>query len=532
MESGGHLDSGSERPTAPDPARLLIVDDDTHFAITLGAAVETMGYTAEIATSGQDALARFQEAPPAGVLLDLRMPDMDGAAVFSALRRLDPSVPVIIVTGTLGETAPETLLNEGVFDYLRKPIDMDHLEAVVEAAVTTSRHADASRRAGRGQTWTRLLYSLVGIVRHLPGPRHAGREHLEALALEALRQTRLGHPQRALAAFRAIHRELDAGRLAWLDPADADRLRAALDPLEMGVAQHTTKVFRIGGVLSGPRAARLRRWTAFSDALRALGWIDGQNVRLQLCGPDQEDTRVDEYVDDLLRRGVDVIVASPDVTVRVARRAGGIAVVSTGVVDRDLRAEPNVTGVRLEAGAFDEARVQILHEVVPELSRIAVLVPHLNAPGLGASLRAIEAAAAARALGVLVLEAPYPAALARKVAAAAQGAVGGLIVHAHDSFTPLTTRIAELAIDSALPTISGLPGFADAGGLVAYVANPLARYRQAATFVDKLLRGTTPAALPAEPPAPPELVVNLKTAKALGLAVPRPVLLRADRVIG
>lgn len=530
----GHRDEARSGPDT-QAARLLVVDDEPRFATLLGDLLEAMGYAVDIATNGTEALALFRADPPAAILLDLRMPGMDGPEVFDAIRRIDATVPIIIVSGIADERLARTMLHRGAFDYVRKPLDVDHLQVVVAAATTTpwppAAGAEAARVVGSAQALTRLPYALVGLMRHLPGRMHPGREQLEALALEALREAQLGRQESALDALRAIRRLLDAGRLGWLAPPDAETLRAVLAPLEPAVIEPPAKVFRIGGVLSGPLAPRAPLWDALRDALRDLGWIDGENVQLELRTPDREGAPVDDLVDDLVRRDVDVIVASPDVTVQTARRATRIPVVSTGIVDRNSPPDRNVTGVAVEAGALNDARLQLLNAMVPGLSRVAILVAELPASGRPAVLETIEAAARALDMEILVLEAPHEAALETTFAAAAGGGAGGMIVLVHEVFLGLRTRIAELAIAFRVPTISGLPRFADAGGLAAYAANAMARYRQAAGYVDKILRGATPAELPMEPPGKLDLVVNLKTAKALGLVIPRTVVLRADRVI-
>jgi len=280
------------------------------------------------------------------------------------------------------------------------------------------------------------------------------------------------------------------------------------------------------------------QWQAFFDGLRALGWVDGQNVRVErrFSGGDTE--QVARFATELVQLGVDVIVATGLRENQALRKATTTIPVVMVVVDDPVEAgfarslaRPggNFTGLAFSATGVSGKYVELLKETVPTLARVAVLASRPPRPAL---LQDMEEAA--RKLKVTLL----PTILVREsgelaptFAQAARNGTGGLIFPA-DAFTLLHRQaIVDLAAQHRIPAIYAFGELVEAGGLMAYGPSFPGRFRQAATFVDKILKGAKPADLPVEQPTTFELVVNLKTAKALGLTIPPSVRARADQVI-
>jgi len=204
--------------------------------------------------------------------------------------------------------------------------------------------------------------------------------------------------------------------------------------------------------------------------------------------------------------------------------------VGSGLVASLARPGGNVTGLTIMASDLVGKQLELLKEVVPKVSRVALLWNPAN-PGSAPQLR--EAEAAARALGVRLqtLEARGPQEIDSAFAAMTRERAGALVVLTDSIFTNQRRQIAELAAERRLPAVYGNTEHVEAGGLMAYGANFLDLERRAATYVDKILKGAKPADLPVEQSTKFELVINLKTAKTLGLTIPRSLLQRADEVI-
>ena len=279
------------------------------------------------------------------------------------------------------------------------------------------------------------------------------------------------------------------------------------------------------------------QWTAaFVQRLRERGWIDGRNVAIEYRWAEGRRERFAEIAAEFVRLRVDVIITNGTPAVIAARQATSVIPivfaatgdpVGTGLVTSLARPGGNVTGLSLQSGDLASKRLGLLREVIPGLSRLAILV---NASNPNAALETGELQAAARTLGIEVVtpdirraEDIAPAIEALKDRAEA------LFVH------PLVTtnwvRINTFALGSRLPTMHGLREGVEAGGLMSYGANLPDLWRRAGDYVDKILRGEKPADLPVEQPTKFDLVINLATAKALGLTVPESFLLRADEVI-
>ena len=305
-------------------------------------------------------------------------------------------------------------------------------------------------------------------------------------------------------------------------------------------AQPAGKVYRIGFLGGTSRTANADMTNAFSQGLRELGYVEGQNVAIEYRYAEGKYERFPDFMNELVRLKVDVIVAVPTAAALAAKNATGtIPIVTVAVFDPIesglgaslARPGTNVTGLTLIAGAEIVGKyLELLKESLPKVSRVAVLWNPANAahPSL-----VREAESSARTLGLQLQLAGVrgPDEVDNALAAMARERVGALMVLPDSMFVAERTRLAELATKHRLPAMYGLRLHAEAGGLMAYSANLPDSARRAAAFVDRILKGAKPADLPVERPTKFELVINLKTAKALGLTIPPAVLARADEVI-
>ncbi len=302
-------------------------------------------------------------------------------------------------------------------------------------------------------------------------------------------------------------------------------------------AQPAGRVYRIGILLPGPLAPRMHQWDAFRQTLRELGYTEGQNIILEFRPPAQEGDPLEDLAADLVRLKVDLIVAVADRPIRAARQATSTIpivmcpsgdAVGQGFVASLARPGGNITGVSILNPDLAAKRLQILREIVPKVSRVAVL---WNPPGGEAQFRAAELAARAMRIEVVSLKVSRADDLDKAFETAAKSRAGTLLVESGSVLFGLRVRITEFALKQRLPAMYNLPSFAHAGGLVVYGPSDTEYYRRAAIYVDKILKGAKPADLPVEQPTKFELIINLKTAKALGLTIPLSVLFRADQVI-
>ena len=313
-------------------------------------------------------------------------------------------------------------------------------------------------------------------------------------------------------------------------------LSLTLAPLA-ATAQQPVKAPRIGMLLSGTLVESDPRVAALRQALRGRGYVDGLSIAIEPRGSD-DIPRLYELATDLVQSKVDVIVTHGTPGVQAAQRAtkttpivmaaSGDAV-KLGLVASLARPGGNITGQTIIAAEYIGKRLEILRVIVPSVSRIAILWNPGN-PGLVDQMKSADDAA--RTLGVALqrVEARRPDEFERAFQAARNGRAGALLVTDDAVLNTHRARISNLAAASRLPTIYGLRT-AEAGGLVSYGPNLLEMFRSAAIYVDKILKGARPADLPIEQPTKFELVINVKTAKALGLTIPQSLLLRADEVI-
>ena len=305
-------------------------------------------------------------------------------------------------------------------------------------------------------------------------------------------------------------------------------------------AQQTGKVARIGYLLGATREQTSHLVKAFEDGLRDLGYVPGRNVVIEYRFADGKLERLPQLAQDLVGLKVDVIVTGSNPHVIVAKQATTTIPivmvyvrdpVGAGLVASVSRPGGNVTGLSQDVGAeIPGKRLALLKEFVPKLSRVAVLANPGFLPAL-ATLKAMEAPARTLGMTVVRFDARGPADLEGVFAAVTRARSDALVVTGGPVQFNMRTQIARLALRHRLPSISGIIEDVEAGGLMSYGASLSDQWRRAATYVDKILKGAKPGDLPVEQPTKFELVINLKTAKALGLTIPPSLLGQADHII-
>jgi putative ABC transport system substrate-binding protein len=307
-------------------------------------------------------------------------------------------------------------------------------------------------------------------------------------------------------------------------------------------AQQPKKVFRIGYLSSVDPASESTRSEPFRLGLRELGHIEGQSIAIEYRYSEGKQDRAPELAAELVRLKVDIIVVSAGIgwvrsvknatkTIPIVMVGSGADPVKAGLVESLARPGGNVTGVTNLNQELGGKRLELLKEAVPRVARVAALYELAN-PGSLLEVKEILPVAA-RALGLTVLSWEVRAAddFEKVFAALSKQRLDGLYVGGGSLMYPNRKRIADLALKSRLPSMYVRREFVDAGGLIYYGADLAESYRRVATYVDKILKGAKPADLPVEQPTKFELVINLKTAKQIGLTIPQKVLARADRVI-
>ena len=306
------------------------------------------------------------------------------------------------------------------------------------------------------------------------------------------------------------------------------------------VAQQPPKVWRIGYLSPRVRMDSLPYERAFLQGMSELGYVEGKNVVVEWRFADGAYERLPYLAADLVRLNVDVIVAPSSSAIRAAQQATKttpIVFISTGdpvgsgFVASLAQPGGNITGLSNTNLDVSAKLLELLVTMVPRLSRVAVL----GNPGSSthsAILKNVQAAALTRAgVRVLSVEARTREEIERSFGRMTQERADSVIVAADAFLNQQAQYIAPLALKRRLPSISQPRVYVEAGGLMSYGQNTADSYRHAATYVDKILKGAKPADLPVEQPTKFELVVNLKTAKALGLTIPESVRIRADEVI-
>jgi putative tryptophan/tyrosine transport system substrate-binding protein len=305
-------------------------------------------------------------------------------------------------------------------------------------------------------------------------------------------------------------------------------------------AQQKAKVYRLGFLASGTSTASVGMVEAFRDGMSELGWVEGRNVVIDYRFAEGRNERLPDLAAELVQKKVDLIVAANSPTAVAARNATRtIPIVMTsvsdpvgfGLVDSLARPGGNVTGVTYSAGLdIFGKQLQLLTEVVPTAKRVAVLWNPSN-PGHAAVVSNVKAAAQTLGLSAQFLEARTTDEFDGAFAAMAMQRAQALLVASDSMFGSHAAQLGELTTKNRLPSVHGARSNVEAGGLILYGANILRQVRRSAVYVDKILKGAKPADLPVEQPTMFELVINLKTARALNLTIPQSLLLRADFVI-
>ena len=316
----------------------------------------------------------------------------------------------------------------------------------------------------------------------------------------------------------------------------ADLLGAALT----AHAQPVAKIYRLGYLSAGAATGNPRLVEVFRQRLRELGWVEGQNIAIDYRWAEGRFDRLPDLAAELVGLKVDVIAASPTPAALAAKKVTGtIPIVGMGLTDPVglgliaslARPGGNVTGVSYFAGSDIFGKdLELLKEAVPKVRRVAVL-SNPDSPARPVTISNIKGAARALGLELQLLEARGPGEFEGAFATLARERVGALLVVTDPAFSAHRARLADLAAKNRLPSIFTQREDAEAGALMSYGPRLSDIWRRAAIYVDKILKGAKPADLPVEQPTKFELVVNLKTAKALGLTLPPSIFARADEVI-
>jgi ABC-type uncharacterized transport system substrate-binding protein len=308
-------------------------------------------------------------------------------------------------------------------------------------------------------------------------------------------------------------------------------------------AQQAGKVPRIGVLNPGSstESPAVQR-EPFERGLRELGWRPGSNIFIEYRYGEGNTTRLAELVAELVRLGMDMIVARGPVAIRAARQAtvtipivmaSAADPVADGSIKSLARPGGNVTGLANLVWELDGKRLELLKEALPQLTRVGVVTnPRMEFRRYEELATGLLAGARSLSLQIQVFEVTRPEGIAAAFAAIDKARVGGLLVLADTQFLEsYRTQVVAMASKHRLPAIYPWRYYVEIGGLMSYGASIPGLHYQSAVYVDKILKGAKPADLPVEQPTKFELVINMKTAKALGLTIPPSLLLRADETI-
>ncbi len=309
------------------------------------------------------------------------------------------------------------------------------------------------------------------------------------------------------------------------------------DPFSIG--QPPATIRRVGWLSLGSKASPADVYAAFKQGMHDLGWMEGKNVEYRIAYADGDVNRLDALASELIRQAVDVIVSGNATTTRALQRATKTIPIVMGSVNNPVGngfvaslAKPggNITGITTQSEEVLGKLIGILHEVAPGAQRIAFLLNESN-PNHPVYWAAAQSACAALDLVALRIVASAPAQLGAAVGEIVRQRSQAVVVIPDGMYFAEGAKLQELLQPTRLPVTYGWREHVVAGGLLSYAADLAATFRHVATYVDKILKGAKPADLPVEQANKFELVINLKTAKALGLTIPQPLLLRADEVI-
>jgi len=305
-------------------------------------------------------------------------------------------------------------------------------------------------------------------------------------------------------------------------------------------AQRPVKVARIGCLSGGSRDFVRRNLEFFRQELARLGYTEGRNIAFEYRFAEGDFERLPQLAAELVSLEVDVIVASPTPAAVAAKKAtGAIPIVMVnagdpvglGLVQSLAHPGGNVTGLAFSVALETLGKgLELLKDAVPNLNRVAVLLNPAN-PAYSLAKKHVEIAAAASGVQLQLLEVRSQGDFANAFAAMTQERAGAVIIVPDVLSVENARQLAQLAVSTGLPSMHGFREQVEAGGLISYGPNLIEPFRHAAAFVDKLLKGAKPADLPVQQPTKFELVINLKTARALGITIPTTLLARADEVI-
>jgi len=295
-------------------------------------------------------------------------------------------------------------------------------------------------------------------------------------------------------------------------------------------AQQPKKIPRIG-ILTVGIAPSIG---AFLQGLHELGWVEGQNITIVYRSAGGNEERLSVVASQLVQANVDIIVSTSfRGTVAARQVTKNIPIVTTTVGDRLINLDhpkANITGVSFMARELGGKRLELLKEIIPGIFRVAILANVVDPTQLK-PIKEIDAVARSLSVQIQILNVKKPEEIENAFASMVRGKAGALSVQSSSMFVLNRARIVQLAAKNLLPAMYPDSRFTDAGGLVSYGPNDAELYRRAAYFVDRILKGAKPADLPVEQPTKFELVINLKTAKTLGLEIPSKFLMWADTVI-
>ena len=310
---------------------------------------------------------------------------------------------------------------------------------------------------------------------------------------------------------------------------------------QLAEAQQPKKVPRIGYLSSGDPASESARAEAIRLALRERGYIEGQNIAIEYRYTEGKRDRAPELAAELVRLKVDIILVAVGATIRAAKNATktipivmvgpGPDPVETGLVESLARPGGNVTGITLLSRELGGKRLELLKEAVPKVARVAVLYSPANRDQVLDVKEVLPVAARALRLTLQPWEVRSADAFEKVFAAINKQRPDGLYVITSALMNNNQKRIVGFPLKNRLPSVYGRREYVDEGGLMSYGADLADSYRRVAYYVDRILKGAKPADLPVEQPTKFELVINLKTAKQIGVTIPPEVLARASRLI-
>ena len=304
-------------------------------------------------------------------------------------------------------------------------------------------------------------------------------------------------------------------------------------------AQQLGKVRLIGGLFAGTEASQDRYLKRFRDGMRELGYTEGSNIRLELRFAEGHPDRLPSLAADLIKLNPDVLIGSPlPPNLALKQATSTIPIVMANVADpvgfglvKSLsRPGGNVTGLANFTDQLASKQLDLMRELLPRVSRLAVLV-NVGNPLHVRQLNDTKTAAERLSIELVQFEAQNPMEVEAAISEISREQLKALLIPPDYLFNGLGKRIAELLAEAKIPAIYGFRENVEAGGLLSYGSNVPENFHRAATFIDKIFKGTSPADLPVEQPTTIELVINLKTAKALDLEISPALLARADEVI-